>query len=1015
MQTRHRSWLPISVAAAVPLVLFLCVAASVASRDVPASVAVESVGIARGTGCAVVHIATSAPTSVEIDRGSEDRVVARFMDAVLAPNAGSIVARTPALSTVLSLKQDTSTPPVVEVEVASSRGQPAEVERFADGRGLIVRLYVDTSRPPARPDPLTGHGRLALMSATTALPGRHAASPTFAPLIAPVGEVSIGASLQLARLDRLTGHGRLALISATAALPGRYAASPGFAPLTAPVGKEGIGAGSPPADALTSISPDDLPRATLARIASLSAEPDTLLAGLPRRSLGALKQTPAALGALATFAPTSYVEARTPLQFAGLTATLTARPAPMPSTAPIPSLQKGAVVERVRVVAHDPLRVAIDCSVPTAHRVTKLATPRGFGITFPDATVGPTCERMVALHPASETSVETIDTRHGAMVVIPSRDGMKCETHAGTSAGTIVVDLVPDGELVAQRPDPADAAGAPAMPDQETLIALHFQDAPIVEILTALAQFAEMNIITTEAVAGTASVHIDDVTLTEAFNIITRLNGLEYTLLGSRNFVVGSPEEIKLVSAVGEDGMPLEFIYKPERTTPQKIVSELREITESLNIQTRVIEDAGSVVFTGLPDRQTASRLQEYAKQVDVPPTDVTRWLALEYATPATIKSALADMLPDVQILLPGDGQQISLVGLAGKSTDVDEAEMLVQSIDVDTSAIPVVADGPDVSDTIQISYIDPEKAVEVLTTMYADQAEVQLLSGPDGLREIAGTMDVGGLRPTATLLVRGPQSVVDDVKALIVKMDVAPPQVEITATITDIRIDKDDDTGFKWDLPGLIISEQNTAGDGFKVGKLVRAPFNSSGAGAFNSTFDAQSVESKTTVLAKTTLVAINGKAANFLVGDIIPYEVTVAGDGTISSSVEFEEIGLGLDFAPSVDRDGLITVFLSPSVRSFSGFSPNGYPIVATREADTIVRVRDGDTIVIGGLLRDEELKTLTGIPFLKDIPFFGNLFKHRQHQKRKSEVVVFAEVRLLQPGDRDPGEPFIAAAGQ
>ena len=321
MQTRHRSWLPISVAAAVPLVLFLCVAASVASRDVPASVAVESVGIARGTGCAVVHIATSAPTSVEIDRGSEDRVVARFMDAVLAPNAGSIVARTPALSTVLSLKQDTSTPPVVEVEVASSRGQPAEVERFADGRGLIVRLYVDTSRPPARPDPLTGHGRLAL-------------------------------------------------ISATAALPGRYAASPGFAPLTAPVGKEGIGAGSPPADALTSISPDDLPRATLARIASLSAEPDTLLAGLPRRSLGALKQTPAALGALATFAPTSYVEARTPLQFAGLTATLTARPAPMPSTAPIPSLQKGAVVERVRVVAHDPLRVAIDCSVPTAHRVT---------------------------------------------------------------------------------------------------------------------------------------------------------------------------------------------------------------------------------------------------------------------------------------------------------------------------------------------------------------------------------------------------------------------------------------------------------------------------------------------------------------------------------------------------------------------------------------------------------------------------------------------------------------------
>ena len=63
--------------------------------------------------------------------------------------------------------------------------------------------------------------------------------------------------------------------------------------------------------------------------------------------------------------------------------------------------------------------------------------------------------------------------------------------------------------------------------------------------------------------------------------------------------------------------------------------------------------------------------------------------------------------------------------------------------------------------------------------------------------------------------------------------------------------------------------------------------------------------------------------------------------------------------------------------------------------------MRVSDGDVIAIGGLLRDEEVKTLSGIPFLKDIPLFGELFKKRQTQRRKSEVVVFAEVKLLRPG--------------
>jgi len=76
--------------------------------------------------------------------------------------------------------------------------------------------------------------------------------------------------------------------------------------------------------------------------------------------------------------------------------------------------------------------------------------------------------------------------------------------------------------------------------------------------------------------------------------------------------------------------------------------------------------------------------------------------------------------------------------------------------------------------------------------------------------------------------------------------------------------------------------------------------------------------------------------------------------------------------------------------------------------------VRVRDGDVIVIGGLLRDEELKTLSGIPFLKDIPLFGELFKRHNTTKKKSEVVIFAEVNIIRPGEAPASGPLAEGKG-
>ncbi|MGQ9731180.1 MAG: type II secretion system protein GspD [Candidatus Zipacnadales bacterium] len=687
-------------------------------------------------------------------------------------------------------------------------------------------------------------------------------------------------------------------------------------------------------------------------------------------------------------------------------------PIPTLPSAPIPEGPPG-IIKQVRVVQLVPLSLAIDCSKPIEYRVAHVNSPASYRIALPGARVDSKCERSIALHPASSGHITVDETPEGALVTIPTHNGQTCVTRPGASANTILCELKDNlsGVRLADRPEPAPTPEADSLAAPEELIVnLDFQEAPLVEILTALAKYADRNIMCTSAVAGVFSVHLQDVTLEEALDVIVSLNGLEYTLIGTKNYVVGTAEEVARLKKAEEVKITRELVYKPKQTTPERIAHELRELVEPWGVTIIILEDAGSMVFTNIPDQETAERLQQLAAELDVPPVETTRWIKLEHISAAQAAAALEGLVTNVEVRMPGpEAPQTGIIGLTGKTVDVDKAEALVLLADVPAAEI-VVPEAEKVVRTFTLSYVDPEQAVQVLSHMFGEQIEAYVATATEDIEDVINTEEAGGLRPATRIVVRGAEAILASVEEFLAELDEPPPQVQITATITDVRVDKDSSVGFQWDLPGLIVSEANIAGDGFKVGKIVRSPFNSTGAGAFASTFDALVQNQHATVLSRTTLIAMQGKMASVLVGDIIPYEVSVPGDGTVTRSVEFEEIGLGLKFTPTVDASQRITVFLAPQVRSFSGFSPQGYPIVATREAQTIVRVQDGDTIAIGGLLRDEELKTLSGVPFLRDIPFFGELFKKRQTQKRKSEVVVFAEIKLLGPDGRPAREAVV-----
>jgi type II secretory pathway component GspD/PulD (secretin) len=106
--------------------------------------------------------------------------------------------------------------------------------------------------------------------------------------------------------------------------------------------------------------------------------------------------------------------------------------------------------------------------------------------------------------------------------------------------------------------------------------------------------------------------------------------------------------------------------------------------------------------------------------------------------------------------------------------------------------------------------------------------------------------------------------------------------------------------------------------------------------------------------------------------------------------------DIGIILDVTPQVAEDGTIMMNIHPSITEKTGekASPDGkttFPLVSVRETDTTVRVKDGQTIIIAGLMQEKTDGTHIGVPFLKDLPLMGGLFRHKSETKRTVELVI------------------------
>lgn len=154
--------------------------------------------------------------------------------------------------------------------------------------------------------------------------------------------------------------------------------------------------------------------------------------------------------------------------------------------------------------------------------------------------------------------------------------------------------------------------------------------------------------------------------------------------------------------------------------------------------------------------------------------------------------------------------------------------------------------------------------------------------------------------------------------------------------------------------------------------------------------------------ILAEPNLLVKTGERGEFRAVKRIPYSVVESTGGTSTTTIVFEEVGVKLFFNPEVLENGMIRLKIDPAeVSSISGYlEVNGYPIIDNRSAKTNVELKDGESLIIAGLLGEEDINTMSKIPILGDIPILGALFRSTSKEIKEKELVFFITPKLMKP---------------
>ena len=298
-----------------------------------------------------------------------------------------------------------------------------------------------------------------------------------------------------------------------------------------------------------------------------------------------------------------------------------------------------------------------------------------------------------------------------------------------------------------------------------------------------------------------------------------------------------------------------------------------------------------------------------------------------------------------------------------------------------------------------------------------------QTIGGPDaasaitqGLQVIAPDVKVIALSTPGQLALVGPPPSLRTAREFIDKVDIVAAQVVLDTEVLELDESAAKNLGIQ--LGSTVISTTysestpppDAGGTVPRLGRLQafgRTPL------SFSAQLNLAISSGRGRVLADPRITTLSGRTATIRAGDTLSILTTTAGNaGTIATTqVQSFQTGVTLDITPLVDAEGGITVALHPVVNSLLGLSAAGVPEISTRDTQTTVHLRDNETLVIGGLIQENETRTNTKIPLLGDVPLIGRAFRNEQRTSSRNELIIVVTPHIVTPGSAVlPGPPIL-----
>lgn len=277
----------------------------------------------------------------------------------------------------------------------------------------------------------------------------------------------------------------------------------------------------------------------------------------------------------------------------------------------------------------------------------------------------------------------------------------------------------------------------------------------------------------------------------------------------------------------------------------------------------------------------------------------------------------------------------------------------------------------------------------------------------------------------TNSLIITDTKDVVDQLEKIVKILDVAPSQVLIEGKVVEATENFTRGLGVRWNLGNAPIDTGSVNSQGsaitltpaLTVGGVDRGDSSLllnfgtlDNLGDISATLSLGELENKAKVISSPRVVTTNNEAARITQNNQIPITTSTPGAGGIPiTTVNYTDVPLALSVTPAVTNNGFVKMKINVE-RSFPTVAEGSNPGINRRSADTNVIVKDGQTAVIGGIFSEDEANSVSGVPFLKDIPILGGIFRGQSKTKVKSELLIFVTPKVLNLEESTRSEDFI-----